>query len=790
MTQRFYEDYTGTTYPTTQARPPVAEEKDQEDSIPVGAPNKDSSQNDILLGNDEIASHLSEWDEDDLTLAVTLWDHRGSLDSLHRIQMQLEEQPSDETDHALHGITSRRRRPVSQQHNHQRMQQEPSFSITLLGGQVYPAHMWRSNRINMSMASAWLQDDISWVALVPCALKSVEHAMLGLAASAIILYPTPGVDCAAIPTLTYSSIPLLVLDLGTANKLITTLDSLIYGTISMVTLSRITHTTDATRTISVAMEVDKDMELVIGDENIESIKEPKAPGISLDQILDQQHEKKVTFPEITFMVDSFKSGAAARVRRILVKLGLDLSHDNGHGKFSDQEESMKWVQTAAQDEKSKDIAMASISCIPLVSSLLFKHEWIQMACNEAAIGDLLVKGDEQDPSAADEGKAQDPPGPEDIIAAIKGSRAVYSRHHPKARIRLTQRTHPTIPSKILQSLILFKESCQLNSLCMFWNNNNYARYYSNISSNCASLSGKVAMVLISTVCGAGVGMFGALLFAVAKVRLFQSRRSGHHSTHPHLTAAQQQQAQQVRDIASRKLVPKWVLEGYGVQTVLQTTPSAVVLTSASEKMILDKTLFTTKEKLIYAENVITLEQDVEEINRRRQSAQIAERVMDTEYDECDYEEGDDAPIEYSSAGEQEQGQEQGPGTEDGHGDDGHVDQGSGQAPATHMGMEQTHQQLVAGLGGRPQRRTRTLEGRAACSMRLSSRKQKRQTELPFANANAQTMCAICLAEYEVGDQVRTLPCFHQYHLGCIDPWLLHVASLCPICKRDHWPGTS
>jgi hypothetical protein len=56
--------------------------------------------------------------------------------------------------------------------------------------------------------------------------------------------------------------------------------------------------------------------------------------------------------------------------------------------------------------------------------------------------------------------------------------------------------------------------------------------------------------------------------------------------------------------------------------------------------------------------------------------------------------------------------------------------------------------------------------------------------LPFANANAQTMCAVCLAEFELGDQVRTLPCFHQYHPDCIDPWLLQVAALCPICKRD------
>ncbi|OAQ24927.1 hypothetical protein K457DRAFT_81243 [Linnemannia elongata AG-77] len=52
------------------------------------------------------------------------------------------------------------------------------------------------------------------------------------------------------------------------------------------------------------------------------------------------------------------------------------------------------------------------------------------------------------------------------------------------------------------------------------------------------------------------------------------------------------------------------------------------------------------------------------------------------------------------------------------------------------------------------------------------------------------MCSICLSEYEVGEHVRTLPCYHQYHQGCIDPWLLNVTALCPICKRDLFPSAS
>ncbi|KAK9696354.1 hypothetical protein K7432_012508 [Basidiobolus ranarum] len=49
------------------------------------------------------------------------------------------------------------------------------------------------------------------------------------------------------------------------------------------------------------------------------------------------------------------------------------------------------------------------------------------------------------------------------------------------------------------------------------------------------------------------------------------------------------------------------------------------------------------------------------------------------------------------------------------------------------------------------------------------------------------MCAVCLNDYEDSDQLRTLPCLHQFHRACIDPWLLSRSSLCPICKRDCAP---
>jgi len=42
-------------------------------------------------------------------------------------------------------------------------------------------------------------------------------------------------------------------------------------------------------------------------------------------------------------------------------------------------------------------------------------------------------------------------------------------------------------------------------------------------------------------------------------------------------------------------------------------------------------------------------------------------------------------------------------------------------------------------------------------------------------------CLICLVDYENGDQVRTLPCSHDFHMACVDSWLYNHSS-CPACR--------
>ncbi|KAI8806277.1 hypothetical protein BJ742DRAFT_367302 [Cladochytrium replicatum] len=60
------------------------------------------------------------------------------------------------------------------------------------------------------------------------------------------------------------------------------------------------------------------------------------------------------------------------------------------------------------------------------------------------------------------------------------------------------------------------------------------------------------------------------------------------------------------------------------------------------------------------------------------------------------------------------------------------------------------------------------------------------TEYP-SSATFQTTrdcCAICIDEFAVGNKVRQLPCRHQFHDTCVDPWLMKHNRLCPICKQD------
>ncbi|KAI9289424.1 hypothetical protein BC943DRAFT_73186 [Umbelopsis sp. AD052] len=54
----------------------------------------------------------------------------------------------------------------------------------------------------------------------------------------------------------------------------------------------------------------------------------------------------------------------------------------------------------------------------------------------------------------------------------------------------------------------------------------------------------------------------------------------------------------------------------------------------------------------------------------------------------------------------------------------------------------------------------------------------------IAQSQPDAMCVICLDDFDIGEKVRRLPCGHEFHCECIDPWLTIKSASCPLCKHD------
>ncbi|KAJ7947621.1 E3 ubiquitin-protein ligase SDIR1 [Quillaja saponaria] len=71
---------------------------------------------------------------------------------------------------------------------------------------------------------------------------------------------------------------------------------------------------------------------------------------------------------------------------------------------------------------------------------------------------------------------------------------------------------------------------------------------------------------------------------------------------------------------------------------------------------------------------------------------------------------------------------------------------------------------------------------APSSSRTAEAKQESgKTEQSAKASEDELTCTICLEQVNRGELVRSLPCLHQFHTNCIDPWLRQQGT-CPVCK--------
>ncbi|KAG0012551.1 hypothetical protein BGZ80_011662 [Entomortierella chlamydospora] len=765
----------------------------------------------------------------DLKFAKALWDYWNELNTFNRIYIKLETELSDELGH---GTLSGPRQESS-----------PITDTLDSSKDTYSETGWLQDNITGPIVRFPLSAPISTIphqgiALMPCTPEiMLDHTALPPDTSAIIFYPTLDIDCRDVPALSDdSSIPQLTLGLKDAEKLISILDNLKYGDLAMGTVSEwITYTMDATSAMSLIENIpgfyeEQDYDLQAGDSGRDQERYDKPKD--LQSIMSQP------------IFNPFKSEAAVRVRRVLANLRLD-------DRYSTPKSDASSMTDSTDDDNpqgSKLESMVSTSYNHLLGSALHRQNLAPTKSKNREHGtatdgerDQTLTPMETPPTTTAAAIRQEIDKFRDISTAFP-----YLRYNSKARTRpnrLAHRAQPSLPSQVLsddQYLITAKEaSRRSNSLSTFWSNSYIQYHYNKYNGNGSGtgISGKIAMVLMSTTCTIGVGMFGALLFVVAlKVGILRSRRLNHHSSHSQqpmqqLVSLQQQQ----REI--KKVVPKEVLESFGIQTVLHNSSTHVALTTPKAKTRSEMALFT-KGRLPYAKDVIEMEEGLEDsdsimssrrrkLGRRRRS-DGGQLLLGVLHDHCDCEGGEGDDEKDSSLSENESNTD-----EDEYGDerdsfsqpllDGVADSSMDMEQATAATQSTTSQgsyrRITYNRQGQLNRssssstlaaltESQDIASSSSSSVSLprsslstsrrrhknccsshSHKKKKKQEEHSFANANAQTMCAVCLTEYEVGEQVRILSCFHQFHHGCIDPWLLNVSSMCPICKRDLWPGS-
>jgi len=86
--------------------------------------------------------------------------------------------------------------------------------------------------------------------------------------------------------------------------------------------------------------------------------------------------------------------------------------------------------------------------------------------------------------------------------------------------------------------------------------------------------------------------------------------------------------------------------------------------------------------------------------------------------------------------------------------------------------------IVWRIRRRQRRRQDIAPPQVVCNLPIKTYYTSRRQE------NDPTECCICLEDYQDKDELRIMPCKHEFHVACIDSWLTRQKGFCPICKRD------
>ncbi|XP_022167003.1 protein goliath isoform X2 [Myzus persicae] len=88
-------------------------------------------------------------------------------------------------------------------------------------------------------------------------------------------------------------------------------------------------------------------------------------------------------------------------------------------------------------------------------------------------------------------------------------------------------------------------------------------------------------------------------------------------------------------------------------------------------------------------------------------------------------------------------------------------------------------------------RFRYIHAKDQLSRRLCNAAKKALSKIPTKHIKMDDKeivgdgdcCAVCIEPYKPSEVVRILPCRHEFHKSCVDPWLLEHRT-CPMCKMD------